>query len=1083
MTYRRKIRGSGGGGGAEPPRQPVVSPDSLQSNAYLRLVDAISEGEIEGIVGGLKGVFLDETPIENPDGSKNFSINDDGFQFETRNGTQVQSYIPGFNSVENEIQVGVEVKNVQSVTRQITNSNVDRVRLRIVIPNLSNTDINTGDVGPASVTLQFQIQPNGGSFTTVGTRTVSGKASSQYEFSYTIELTGSPPWNIRVIRTTGDSPSQYLQNRSVLASMTEVIDAKLRYPNTAVTALRISAREFGSVPRRAYRVRGIKIKIPSNATVRDDGSLEYTGIWDGTFVTAWSSNPAWVFYDLLSSSRYGLGDFVPEDQIDKWALYEIGRYCDELVPSGLGDASLEPRFSCNLAITDRGEAYQVIQALASTFRSMIYWASGAITVSQDKPQDAVALFAPANVAEGVFQYVGASSKVRHTVAIVLWNDPDDFYRQKAEYVEDQAGVAKFGVQTIQVTAFGCSSRGQAHRLGKWILFTEQYESETVSFRTGLEGIVARPGDIIKIADPTRAGARMGGRIAASTTTTVTVDADIGAASGNTISVMIPDGTVEERTVIDQVGRVLTVETPFSEAPTPSGVWILKSPEIEPQNFRILSIKEESDGFVVTALKHVPDKYDFIENNIALEDRSYSDISAAPGTPKNIKVTESLYQTGSEVKSKATVSWDRAELAVSYYVRYRKGEGNWIEAGETSVNDFDVLDTQPDTYTFQVYAINAIGKRSGYAEASTEILGKTAPPSNVTNFSMIPNAGQAYLTWDLAPDLDVRVGGKIRIRHTPRTTGQLWRDGIDIIPAVSGFQTNALAPLLSGTYMAKFEDSSGNFSESEALIVTTVPYGIALNVVSTQTEHPTFPGAKTNMSLDVAENALTLDSGVLIDDYGLIDEIGSFDYPGGFVDVGVYEFENTVDLGGVWPFRVYSTIDLEAYYVGSYIDSRTDLIDDWVDVDGDIVNDVDARLYMRTTEDNPGGSPVWTPWKWINAGSYVARGIQFKLEATSGDETHNIYVRELEVTIDMEDRSLSLGPLTSGTGSTYRVNYSEPFYAAPSVQITANAMSSGDFYTITNDDENGFDIVFKNSSSVTVSRNFYVLAKGYGRKIA
>ncbi len=1074
----KKIRGSGG---EEPqqPRVPVESPDTLRSKAWLRIVDLIGEGEIVGLVDGDKSVYFDETQLQNDDGTYNF----EGVSGAYRNGTQNQTSLGGFKSVQNEVTIGTELKygegDGEAITRQVTNDNIDRLRVRISIPNLTTTSRDTGDVKGGEVAVSVWLQPDGGSFTQVASRTVKGKTTSKYEFTLEFPVTGSAPWNVRVQRDTEDSEDNYVQNKTFLESYTEIISAKLRYPNSALGGLKIPATQFSSVPSRYYDVKGLKIKIPSNY---DPETRSYTGEWDGTFDVDYSNNPAWVFYDLMTNERYGLGGFIPESQVDKWSLYTIGQYCDEYVDDGFGGT--EPRFTCNLVLAEKADAYSVIQNLASVFRGMVYWAAGSVTAVQDSPQDATYLYTPANVVDGRFTYQGASAKTRHTVALVAWNDPDDFCKLKIEYVEDAAAIESFGVQETEIVAFGCTSRGQAHRLGKWLLYTEQQESEVVNFKTGIEGLVGRPGQIIKIADPSRAGARMGGRISSSTTTTVTIDNDIsGSIAGNLLSALLPDGSVEERTVTGYSGRTITVQPAFSQAPNPQGIWILKSDEIEPQTFRVIGIKEDEGGiFSVTALKHNPDKFDFVEKDLILEPRSYSNLSASPSAPENLSITESLYQSGSEIRTKITFSWDKVNFATSYLVRYRYDNENYIDLPETSFNEVEVFNAVAGYYTFEVVAINSIGKRSNASTTTKEVFGKTLPPADVEGFTMIPGAGIALLNWRQTTDLDVFVGGLVKIRHTPRTTGQSWNDAIDIIPALPGSATTAQAPLISGTYMIKFIDSSGNQSENESLIVTTVPDALALNIVETLTEHPTFSGTKTNMTLVASENAIALTSGTLIDDYDYIDDVGNWDFNGGISEFGSYEFPTTVDLEGVWPCSIRSVIDLESFDIGDFIDARTDLIDNWTDIDETAVDDVNAELYVRTTEDDPNGTPTWTVWKKINTAEYSARGFQFKLICSTGTPSHNLYIRELQVTIDMYDRVENIGPVSSGAG-TYSVAYQYGYFDAPSVAVTALNMVSGDYYTISNADEFGFDIIFKNSSNVTIDRQFSVLAKGYGRLIA
>lgn len=1080
---KRIIRGaSGEDTQVQQKHVPYEADDTIQSRQSINIVDVLCEGEISGLVDGAKSIYLDETPLQNENGTYNFSPTK-GVSYQSRNGTQSQTYMSGFAEAATNISVDVEVTYSTPVTRTISDTEVNRVRFGVLIPALQKLD-STGDIIGNEVSFAYDISTNGGPFVRKRTRTVSGKSGSNYTAEDEFELTGGGPWDIRVVRLSGDSSSNSDQRSTYFSYYTEIIDAKLRYPNTAVVGLSINAQQFSNVPKRYYEIKGMLIQVPVNY---DPDARTYSGTWNGTFKTAYSNNPAWVLWDVLRNDRYGLGAFIAASQIDKYTLYQIGQYCDELVPDGFG--SYEPRFTCNAVLADRSDAYTLIQNLASVFRGMIYWSAGAVSVSQDSPQDAVALYTPSNVIDGKFIYSGSSSKTRHTVALVSWNDLDDFCRQKIEMVEDQTAIATYGIQTVEITAFGCTSRGQAHRLGKWALYTEQYESELVTFKTGLEGIIARPGQIIKIADPVRAGVRLGGRIASATTTTVTIDQDADSSmTGGTLSVLLSDGTIEARAVTGYSGRTLTLVSAFSVAPPAESIWILQTASVEPQTFRVVAVKEEDAAiFSITALRHDPNKYDYIEDGISLVAHDYTDLKAVPGSVQNISITEALYQSGTEVKAKVIVAWDKATNAASYLVRYKRDNENYIELPETQFTQVEVLDAQPGTYTFLITAINGVGRRSLPSSASKLTFGKTAAPSDVSGFSMIPNQGQAYLTWTQASDLDVLVGGQVRIRHTPRTSGQAWKDAVDIIPAVPGTATSAIAPLLEGTYMAKFLDSSGNYSETEAQIVTVNPQALELNLIATVTEHDTFAGTKEDMAVDMAiapvEPALVLSSGALFDTLGEIDLIGNWDYPGGIVEEGIYYFATTTDIGSVYPTRISSYIDVEAFDIGLIWDQRVQMMDDWADIDGSIVNDVNAELQVRTTYDNPSGSPTWTDWKRVRTGAYNGRGFQFRLVCTSGNENHNLWVRRLEVTLDMEDRVLqSSAPITSGAGA-YSVTYADPFYATPSVMITASNMQTGDYFVISGESNTGFSITFKNSAGTNVSRNFSYIAKGYGRKVA
>jgi predicted phage tail protein len=1069
----KSIRGSGGGGGGGSARYATVDVDTLASRSYLKIVDLIGEGEIQGLVDGGKSIYLDGTQLIADDGTANFR----GVTVETRYGTQSQTYIPNFGGVESETIVGVEVKYDNPIIRELVNPNITRGRVRISIPQLTSQDQATGDVHGYGVRVNIQVQPNGGSYTTVASRTVNGKASSKYEFSIDFPLSGDAPWNVKVIRDSVDSPSLAIQNTTIFESFTEIIDAKLRYPNSALVAMKIDSQQFQNVPTRSYDMKLLKIKIPDNY---NPTTRVYTGTWGGTFTVAWTDNPAWCLYALITDDRFGLGKFIDDSLVDKWTLYTIAQYCDELVPDGFG--GYEPRFTCNTVITERVEAFVLLQNIATVFRGMIYWSAGSVTATQDAPTDASYLFTPANVIDGLFTYQGAARKIMHSVALVSWNDPEDDYKLKVEYVEDQDAIALIGVQETDVLAFGCTSRGQAHRLGKWLLFTEQNESEVLNFKVGLDGAALLPGMIIKVADPVRAGVRMGGRIGTGATTTVIpVDyTPTGSLAGYTLSVMLSDGTLEERNIVNYSGQNITVLTAYTSAPQAQSVWVMKSSTVEPQTFRVIGIAEEDDGtYSINAIKYVPGKYAAVEYGLDLETRSYTTLTDPPAVPTNLAINESLYRSPAGIRTKIIFSWDRVDRAGSYFSRYRLENGNFIDLPETSINEIEVLEAIPGNYTFEVYAKNTFGKRSNAASITKNILGLKRPPGAVQNFTMIPGEGIAILNWDAATDLDVIVGGSVRIRHTPDTSSQEWANARDIIPAIAGTATTANPPLLSGTYMAKFVDSSGIESDTTALIVTSIPDIIALNVVATVTESPTFSGTKYYM--DIIDSKLALSGGTLIDDVPDIDLLGNIDFPGPVASYGTYDFATTVDLGGVWPFRMRSTMDVEAFDVGNLVDQRLE-VDDWEDVDGTAISDVNATLYVRTTEDDPSGSPTWSDWKFMSAASYVARGIQWQVRATSETDTHSLFIHTLEVVVDMADRTAHAGPIASGTGTTYRVDYVDYFYATPAVGITGMNMSTGDYYTITNSDYRGFDIVFKNAAGTTVSRDFSWIAKGYGRKV-
>ncbi len=1071
--------GGGGGGGGGAAHVPVEDSDSLQSKAFALIVDLLAEGEIEGLVNGLQSVYLDGTPIENPSGSQNFS----GVQFSTRNGTQDQDYIPEVSLIENEINVGIQVIKTliddTGVVRRVTNASVDAVRIRLGIPQLTESDSGSGDLHGSELTYFIELQSNGMGYNEVTRDTIIGKTTSKYERAYRVELEGPGPWDIRVRRETIDSTSSNLNNKLFWESYTEIVDGKLRYPNSALCSIKVDSSQFSNIPTRGYEVKLLKIKIPINATVRDDGSLTYSGDWDGTFQTAWSANPAWCFYDILTNTRYGLGGFIDPALVDKWALFSIGQYCDELVDDGFGGT--EPRFLCNLYLQSREEAFKVLSDMASIFQAMSFWAGGTISLVQDSPSDPVHLFTPSNVQDGLFNYMGSSAKARHTVAVVTWNDPANLYAQAVEYVEDQDAIARYGIIETEVTAFGCTSQGQAHRLGRWLLYTERFQTETVTFKTGLNGAICRPGDNISVADPVRAGTRQGGRIVSATIDTVVIDQTIDVPPlTSTLSILLPDGTVETRTLSIVDGNTLTVSASFSDAAQNAAIWTVQSLEVESQFFKVISVLESDDGtFEIAALAHDPRKYDAVENNLKLEPRNISNLTLIPSAPLGLMLTETLYAVGTDVRTKITISWNSVPNATSYVVQYFRTGGNIIVLPETSTNEVEILNAEPGFYTATVYAISSLGQKSEPATATKQIRGKTAPPSDVTNFSLFPMANIAYLSWDKAQDLDVLIGGSVRIRYTPDIGDPIWKNAVDIVDALAGTSTRAQVPLLAGAYMAKFVDSSGIASDHEVIISTTLPAPLALNVVDTETESPTYPGVKTDCFVTTSfGGGLAMVPGTPIDDWGLIDDVVLWDFFGGVIPEATYEFLNIVDLGETFTSRVTAHIKVDAIDITETIDERTDFVDDWVDLDGDFIDDVNAVLYVATSLDGM----TYDVWKPFFVGDYAARFFKFKLVMSSYNVAHNILIKELSVTIDMPDRVFTFSGLISGVGA-YTVTYDEPFNAVPAVGITAHNLNSGDFWTISSNTRSGFDILFKDSGSSPVSRTFDVFAKGYGRQLS
>lgn len=1107
--------GKGGGGGGGGVRSASVARDNLESRQYARIIDLISEGEIEGFPeqrfyspgsqawnnAALKNIYFNNTPIlrdgANPDSTlTRADLNFDYTSIAFRLGTQNQSYLTEIGtSTQEEVPVNVQVIKNSPVTRSITDVNVNGVRVTLSIPALQ-VFFSNGDVGPLSVNFQIQVSYGGGPFTTVIDDTVSGRTADLYQRRYRIDLTQPPPVDVRVVRITNEatqSASENQQSDLFWASYTELIYGKTTFPNSALVGMTVSAEQFSSIPARSYRVRGIKVRIPSNATVdATTGRLIYSGVWDGTFQSAkWCSDPAWILWDLLTSTRYGFGDYITSDSLDKWTFFSASSYANELVPNGFG--STEPRFSCNVNIQTQEEAYKLVNDLCSVFRAQPYWSIGSLTLAQDRPTDASYIFNQSNVTEEGFSYSGSSLKTRHTVAVVSYLDLTT--REIAyEVVEDAVGIQKFGVIKVEVSAFACTSRGQARRVGEWLLFSEQNETEVISFKADLaSGIVVRPGMVVRVADPVRAGRFRAGRITGGTAQVVTLDRAAedmffdGTPATLDFNVILPDGTSQSIAGITGTalnGSTLTLPSSLRLVPTPGAPWAIGTEGLRPQLWRVLSVSEEEDGYAITGLLHIQGKYDYIERDVPIQPRDVTALDTEPSTPVNLAASELLYETNGQVFNKVLLSWKPDPRVALFELRYRVDGGNWSSLSTRSP-DYEITDAGPGVYQFELQAISPGLRRSGIATLSFTALGKTAPPETIPDLFIAPiDNHNAELYWPQAVDLDVKVGGKVRIRHTPNI-GELatWGRANDIVPAVAGSSTRKIVPLLEGTYFIRAVDSLGNESAGVASVVVDLPAPLDALLIQEYREDddsPPFQGTATNMFYSAAEGGLVLNATGLIDDIPNWDAVSNIDYYGDVSPTGSYQFASTLDLGATYDLDLRSILKTRSFEPGNTWDERTDLIDLWDDIDGDDLSAVNASLYVRTTTDNPSGTPTWSSWQPFVNGTTRGRGLQFKLDATSANVAQNIIVEQLGVITEFQRRTEQQRNLTSGAGA-YTATFPKAFYGIPSIGITAQDMNTGDYFTVSSITRTGFQVTFRNGGSI-VSRKFDYQAVGHGREI-
>lgn len=726
MATSTPIRGRKGGSSSS--RTPTEQPDDLQSVAKAKILVALGEGEFAGQLTA-KDIYLDGTPLENADGSQNFS----GVAWEFRPGTQAQKYIQGIPGTENEISVGTEVSSTTAWTHTFTNTQLSAVRLRLKWPSLFKQE-DDGDLVGYSINYAIDLQTDGGTWQTVLNTSVTGKTTSGYERSHRIDLPqAGSTWTVRLRKLTTDANSAKIGDTMTLQSYTEVIDAKLRYPNTALLYIEFDSSQFnGSIPQISCEPRGRVIRVPDTY---DPETRTYSGTWLGAFKWAWTDNPAWIFYDLVVSDRFGLGNRLTAANIDKWTLYQVAQYCDQPVPDGKGGSGTEPRYTCNVYVQERNDAYTVLRDFAAIFRGMTYWGGDQIVALADMPRDVDYSYTRANVVNGRFTYSGSTTKTRYTTALVSWSDPGNAYADAMEPVFEQDLVARFGTNQLEMTAIGCTRQSEANRKGRWGILTNN-KDRIVSFDVGLDGKIPQPGYIIAVADELLSGKVMGGRISAVNGRVITLDRDSAAAPGSRLMVNLPSGASQSRTIQSVNGRAVTVTTAYSETPAVESVWIVESEELYAQQYRVISVTDNNDGtYSISGALHDPDKYARIDTGAIIDQRPISVIP--PGNqspPANIVINSfSVVQQNVNVQT-MRVSWDQAKNAIAYEAQWRRNDGNWVNVPRSSTTSFDVPGIYAGRYLVRVRAINAaeISSGWGYSEEKT-LTGKDGNPPKPVGF--------------------------------------------------------------------------------------------------------------------------------------------------------------------------------------------------------------------------------------------------------------------------------------------------------------------------------------------------------------
>jgi len=1212
MTKNNKpIKGAGGQPSPPPPRQPTRTPDTLHSKQFATFLDLISEGEIEGFAtaskegltqgttaytnASLKDVFLNDTPIlKATANSASPATTDFNFQnvtFNSRFGTGSQTKIPGIESSQSTIPVGVTVTTSAPVTRQITNTNVDAIKVSVTFPQIQKAT-NDGDLLGSTVQLKIAVQYNSGGFTDVIEDTITGRTADAYQKDYRVNITGSFPVDIRVIRVTADSTDSSLIDQFQFTSFTEIIDEAFTYDNSAYNSIRLDSQLFSSIPARKYRIRGIKVRIPgaganSSGTPSVDsatGRIIYPDgyVFNGVMGAATYTNcPAMCLLDLLTNTRYGLGDHITDSTLDLFSFVNASKFANTLVDDGQGGQ--EARFSCNVNIQSPGEAFDVINELSGVMRCMPIWSAGTVTITQDKPTDPSYLFNLSNVGETGFTYSGSSLKTRHSVVAVSYFNMDS-QEVDVEVVEDSSLISKIGTIVKQVKAFACTSRGQAARLGRTILFSEANETEVCTFNTSIDsGVVVRPGSVIEIADPVRAGVRRGGKLKSVTSTTVVtvddttvtdfaVDANGSPTGSATLAVILPDGTFESKTISSVSDGTITVSSAFSQAPNVNANFLISNSTIQSQLFRVIQVEEQDDiNYTITALSYVNEKYAFIEDGSTLPTRSVSKLNELSDPPSGLVAVEKIVPINNQAVSKIIISWQPIVGVLEYQVNYRYENGNYVSE-RVSRPDFEILNSQLGTYEIQVFSYNVLGELSATSTDLTfEAVGKTALPQDVSNLVVEPVSDQfVRLRFDKATDVDVLHGGSVVVRHSNLTDGTgTFTKAVDLIPAKSGATTEILVPAVEGEVILKYRDDGGRLSSGETSVIIDVPDPFPKLTVLTDredTDGTPFNGTKDNCFFDTVLNGLILGSATLLDDITDFDSINNFDSLGSTsTSIGTYDFANKLDLGGKQPLKLTRHLVTQGFYPSDFFDDRTANIDTWTDFDGAKAEDVNAKLLVSTsdsaattsvsatyaqsgttititksshgysvgsnieitfstgtatsgnyeiitvpssstftvtasssatTSGNCTYSAEFSKFSTFANGTFIGRTFRFRAELTTDDPAQSIEVEQLGYTAQLESRTETVNSVIASGTSSKAVTFTNTFFtgasgtsvsagsALPSIGITIENASAGDFFALSSISGTGFTIDVKNrdtsGSESFVNRNFKYTATGFGR---
>ncbi|MGC6856931.1 phage tail protein [Pseudomonas aeruginosa] len=790
-------------GGSSKPKQPSIARDSLQSVATAKLLLAVGEGEFAETPAD-RDIYLDNTPLMDASGNVNFP----NVKWEWRSGSVDQDYIPGIPSVENENTVNVELRSDTPWVRSVTNTQLSAVRLRFAWPALQKQETN-GDVKGYRIEYAVDVSTDGGAYQQVLLEAVDGKTTSRYERSRRIDLPPSTGgWQVRVRRLTANQNSSLVADTMLIAGMTEVIDAKLRYPNTALLYIEFSAEQFSNIPAVTVDCKARKVQVP---TTYDPEARTYTGVWDGSFKSAWTNNPAWITYDVCTNNRFGLGRRIKPWMIDKWELYKIAQYCDQLVPDGKGGQ--EPRFLCDLNLQSRAQAWTLLRDLSAIYRGMTYWAQGQLVSQADMPRtaDFDYVFTRANVIGGKMTYGSASAKTRYSRALISYDNPANNYDTDVTAYSDPALQRRYGDNPVELGAIGCTRESESQRRGKWVVLTSVQDS-TITFSTGMEGRIPLPGYIIPVADSLRAGREIGGRISAVAGRVITLDRDTQAKAGDRLIINMPSGSAQARTVQSVSGRAVTVTTAYSETPERELCWALDADDLAVQLYRVMSTKRGDDGnWTIYGLEYNPSKFDYIDTGARLEERP---ISVIPVTtvqpPASVTLTSRWAIDQGLAVSTMEITWPAVEGAVAYDVEWQKDSGNWIRLPRTGTTSVDVTGIYAGAYLARVRAVSAFEITSTWrTSVLTDLVGKDGLPPVLAFLRTTPGPWKIQLDWGFPAGAEDTAFTELQQSTTPGGSEQTASAlGLFAYPT----DTHTLTSLAAGARLAfrgRLIDRTGN----------------------------------------------------------------------------------------------------------------------------------------------------------------------------------------------------------------------------------------------------------------------------------